>query len=170
MLMRSLALILVLAFVDNIVAQVVTIKSDVLNIPRERRTLLIERLHLYLAAIDSHDVAALFDLVHPRTRKGLSRTDFASKTKTYPEEQRILKFQITRITKATEDEYIDEPKPNEAEGEKWFVDGCTKIELNGKKAKQLLHGFDVWFLDGNWYIRRGGSTVENGGYVECTFK
>lgn len=167
--MNKLVLVLIIVLAANASSgQVVSVdKKTISGASLQERDKLVSRLSSYIAAFNNGNVDELFDLVSERAKRGMNRDEFLKKVTTEPDEERILQFRIRKIGKATDSNYRDEPKPSPGEGEKWFVTGCAKVQVKGASAKKLIHGFDVWLRDGQWYIRRGGLMLSNGGYTSC---
>lgn len=150
--------------------QTVTVsKSARLSLPEQFRENLPKRLELYLRAFNKGDMDQLFDLMSERAIRGMSRDEFVRTSKTDAEAERILKFQIQSVRQADKSDYIDESVPADGEGVKWFISGCARVSVAGSSARKLEQGFDVWLVDGEWFVRRGGLRID-GGYRECSFK
>lgn len=150
--------------------QEVTItESAKASIPASSRNDLPKRLQAFLRAFNNSDMAELFDLMHTRARRGMSRAEFVHSANAFADAERIFKFQVQEAKQASRSEYSDEPEPRPGEGDKWFISGCARVSIDKSEARNLGQGFDVWLVDGIWYVRRGGLRID-GGYHKCKFK
>ncbi|MGQ0541494.1 MAG: hypothetical protein ACT4O9_06550 [Blastocatellia bacterium] len=151
-------------------AQTVTVsKAALVTVPETAREKLPIRLLLYLRAFNSGNMSDLFHLVSSRAKRGMTKDEFIRQAKVDAQSERILKFQIQSVQQADKSDYIDEPEPGPGEGVKWFISGCARVSVEGSKPRNLEQSFDVWLVDCEWYVRRGGLRID-GGYRECKFK
>lgn len=162
-----LVILIVLSLTFSVVGngqKVSATKKVLSDVPEPARGTLTSRLQSYIKAFNNRDISSMFDLVSDRAKRGMTREEFLQKVTTDPQEIYTYSFKILRVRKGA---YVDEPVPKAGEGEKWSVSGCQKVSVRGARAKRYSGGFDVWLVDGKWYVRRSGLLLEDGGYQEC---
>lgn len=158
--MKRISLIILfgsfLALTYSSMGQRVTVGPGGLSqVPEPVRASLLRRLELYIQAFNSNDIGALYDLVSERTKSGLDREEFLKQARK-ASEYSIRSFKIADVRQLDPNDFGDDPPPSKSEGSKWIVSGCKKLVSHASKSAGYLGSFEIWLVNGQWYVQRGG--------------